>query len=92
MPFSRHRSRTNAPRILLPVLWGSWADGERAAVDARNLIDLVRDHVDQGLEENGRGLPVGFDASLAHATFEVRFMATKRWSYPSSAVTSAMSI
>lgn len=55
-------------------------------------MDLVGDRFDQGFEESGRGLPVGFDASLAKATFEVQFMATKRWSCPSSAATSAVSV
>ena len=65
---------------------------ELDAVVGEHGVDLVGDGLDQGLQEVDGGLDVGASCNWAKANLEVRSMATKRWSLPSSVRTSAMSM
>ena len=65
---------------------------ELDAVVGQHRVDLVGHGFEETTEEVGRDPRCGFSCNSTKANFEVRSMATKRWSLPCSVRTSAMSI
>ena len=65
---------------------------ELHAVVGQYGVDPVRDGFDQSLQEVTAVLTFAASCNWAKANLEVRSTATKRWSLPSSVITSAMSM